>query len=147
MIDLPYGFRVRLPCPFQEAVRRVSDSLVEHGLQILTRVDVHEDLQRALGLDVHGYVHLEVYHPTLAARALTADREAGLLLPGSVIVYEDGPGTTGVAAAAPLLMAVERGHNPALTDVARENRRAPQARARRAGGRAVPGPHERRPYG
>jgi len=120
MVDLPYGFRVRLVGTFQDVLRRVGDSLTDHELEILTRVDLREHLQATLAVETGDYVSLTVCNPSLAARALEAEHSAGLLLPGSVIVHADGPGTTIVEAVAPLLLAAERGRNPALMDVARE---------------------------
>jgi uncharacterized protein (DUF302 family) len=120
MIDMPYGFRVRLPFPYGDAVRAAVEALGREGFGVLHTLDLRETLKRKLGLDLRRYVVLGACSPPLAARALEAELEAGLLLPCNVIVYEDGPGHSVVAAVAPLRVAEAAGRNPALADIGRE---------------------------
>jgi uncharacterized protein (DUF302 family) len=120
MIDTPYGFRVRLRRPYEETIHAAIEALAGESFGVLHTLDLQETLKRKLDLDFRRYVILGACSPPLAARALEAELESGLLLPCNVIVYEDGPGHSVVAAVAPFRAAEAADHNPALTDVARE---------------------------
>jgi uncharacterized protein (DUF302 family) len=120
MVDLPYGVRVLVHGHYEETVERVSRALAYGGFHRVTSFNPQDALADRLPHDVRRYVILVVLNPALASRALHADTEAGLLLLSQVIVRDDGPGRTVVAAVTPLLMAAGTAHNPALTDVARE---------------------------
>ena len=116
----PYGLRVELPVSYDEAVARTTDALKAQGFGVLTTIDVQQTLKQKLDRDFRKYVILGACNPPLADRALHAELEVGLLLPCNVIVYEQTPDRSVVAALAPLQVMSVAGDNPALRDVASE---------------------------
>lgn len=126
-----YGLRVRLPgVDYETAVERATAALKEEGFGVLTTIDVKQTLKQKLDREFRRYVILGACNPVLADRALHLELEIGLLLPCNVIVYEDEPGRTVVAAMAPL-PAMSMVGKAELKDVAAEA----DARLRRALGR------------
>lgn len=102
MEETRYGLRVDLTVPYDEALERTTAALQQEGFGVLTTIDVRQTLKQKLDRDFRRYVILGACNPTLADRALHAELEIGLLLPCNVIVYEREPGTSAVAAMAPL---------------------------------------------
>ncbi len=96
-----YGLRVHLPLDYDDAVRRITESLAEEGFGVLTEIDVKATLQRKLGEGFRRYVILGACNPHLAHRALGAELEIGLLLPCNVVVYEENEDGCVVAAVDP----------------------------------------------
>lgn len=82
------GMRKVVSGPFTDALSRVEQALKEHGFGILSEIDVTETLNARLGVEMEEYRILGACNPSLAHRALTADREIGLLLPCNVVVRE-----------------------------------------------------------
>jgi uncharacterized protein (DUF302 family) len=128
MEQTAYGLKVRVPVRYEAAVTRATDALKAEGFGVLTSIDVQQTLRAKLDREFRKYVILGACNPPLADRALRAELEVGLLLPCNVIVYEDGPDQSIVAAMAPLAALGIAGDNPALADVAKEA----DARLRRA---------------
>jgi uncharacterized protein (DUF302 family) len=119
MEETRYGLRVDLNVPYEEALERATAALKEEGFGVLTTIDVRQTLKQKLNKDFRKYTILGACNPPLADRALHAELEVGLLLPCNVIVYERAPGTSSVAAMAPL-PAMSIVGNTALQDVATE---------------------------
>jgi uncharacterized protein (DUF302 family) len=119
MEETRYGLRVDLPVSFDDALARVTAALQQQGFGVLTSIDVQQTLKKKLDRDFRRYVILGACNPVLADRALHAELEIGLLLPCNVIVYERGPGTSAVAAMAPL-PAMGLIGNPEVVAVAQE---------------------------
>lgn len=102
MEETRYGLRVDLNIPYEEALERATAALRKEGFGVLTTIDVRQTLKQKLDREFRKYVILGACNPPLADRALHAELEIGLLLPCNVIVYEREPGTSTVAAMAPL---------------------------------------------
>jgi uncharacterized protein (DUF302 family) len=120
MDNTNYGIRVHVPLPYDEAVAKVTAALKQEGFGVLTTIDVRDTLKQKLNVDFRRYVILGACNPPLAHRALQSELDIGLLLPCNVVVYEDGPANSVVAAMAPLAMLGLVGDTPGVSAVARE---------------------------
>jgi uncharacterized protein (DUF302 family) len=117
-----YGLSVEVALPYAAAVERTRVELAKEGFGVLTEIDVRETLKRKLDVDFRPYVILGACNPPLAHRALTAERDIGLLLPCNVIVYAgERTGHSVVAALDPVAQLRLTG-NAALEPLAREVR-------------------------
>ena len=117
-----YGIGVTLDLPYEVAVARTREALAKEGFGVLTEIDVKATLKKKLDVDVAPYVILGACNPSLAHRALAAERDIGLLLPCNVVVYAaDEPGRTVVAALDPLEALALTG-NEAVRPIAQEAR-------------------------
>ena len=128
MQSTTYGIKVAITLPWDAAVARATEALKAEGFGVLTTIDVQATLRTKLDREFRKYIILGACNPALADRALQAELEVGLLLPCNVIVYENGPAESVVAAMAPLAALGVVGDNPALHGVAVEA----DARLRRA---------------
>jgi uncharacterized protein (DUF302 family) len=107
-----------LPLPFDRAIERVTAALAAEGFGILTEIDVRDTLKRKLAVEFRRYHILGACNPPLAHRALSADLEAGLMMPCNVLVWEIDASRTAVEAVDPeRTVAAER---PALRPIAAE---------------------------
>jgi uncharacterized protein (DUF302 family) len=117
-----YGLGVTVKLPYERAVERTREALASEGFGVLTEIDVKATMKKKLDVDFRPYVILGACNPPLAHKALTAERDVGLLLPCNVIVYAgDEPGTSVVAALDPAPM-MEITGNAALGPVAADAR-------------------------
>lgn len=104
---------------FNDAVERTRKALSEQGFGVLTEIDMKATLKAKLGEDMEDYVILGACNPPLAHRAVTVDRQIGLLLPCNVVVRTDpnNPETVVVDAMNPQMM-VQVADRPGLAEVA-----------------------------
>lgn len=86
------GFKSKLELPYEEALIKVTDALKAEGFGVLTSIDVRDTMKKKLDVDFRKYSILGVCNPPLAHKALSARIDVGLLLPCTVIVYEEGEG-------------------------------------------------------
>lgn len=120
MVHEQIAFSVKLNASYDEAVRRATDALKTEGFGVLTSIDVKETLKQKIGADFRRYIILGACNPALAHRALSAELDAGLLLPCNVIVYEEGSHSV-VSIVDPKAM-LGMMVNPALQPIAEEAR-------------------------
>ena len=115
-----YGVGMTVALDFERAVERVKEALATEGFGILCEIDVAATMKKKLDVDFRPYVILGACNPPLAHRALTAERDIGLVLPCNVIVYaDDTPGHSVVAAMDPVVALSVTG-NASLQPVAEE---------------------------
>lgn len=101
--ETPYALMREVDMSYEEAERRIREELASQGFGVLTEIDVRATLKKKLDVDTRPYVILGACNPGLAHKALSAERDIGLLLPCNVIVYEaDQPGKSVVAVMDPL---------------------------------------------
>ena len=114
------GFQTKLYLNYDQAIEKVTGALKAEGFGVLTSIDVKDTMKKKIDADFRKYVILGVCNPQLAFKALNARIDVGLLLPCSVIVYEDEAGSV-VNILDPLSM-TQLIQDPALTPVAEEAR-------------------------
>ena len=118
-----YGIGTTVNLPYAQALARTREALASEGFGVLTEIDVAATLEKKLDVTFPPYVILGACNPPLAHRALTAERDIGLLLPCNVVVYAaDEPGQTVVAAMDPIA-ALELTGNEQVRSVAQEVRK------------------------
>lgn len=115
------GLSTRLAAGFDDAVAHTRTALAQHGFGVLTEVDVRAALRDQLGVEMEDYRILGACNAAVAHRAISVDREIGLLLPCNVLVRADprAAGTVIVEAMDPSLL-VEVTGEPALITLAAE---------------------------
>jgi len=86
-----YGIGKHTALGFEQALSAVRAALADQGFGVLTEVDVQQTLRQKRGLTSLHRI-LGACHPVLAKQALRLERDAGLLLPCNVAVYEDESG-------------------------------------------------------
>lgn len=118
----PYGIGTTVALDYPRAVARVKEELGKEGFGVLTEIDVAATMKKKLDVDFRPYVILGACNPPLAYKALTAERDIGLLLPCNVIVYaDDTPGRSVVAAMDPV-EAMKLADNPGVRPLAEDVR-------------------------
>ena len=117
---ISYGMTTTIDLPFERAVERVREALGAEGFGVLTEIDVKATLKKKLDVDFRPYIILGACNPPMAYRALTAERNIGVLLPCNVAVYAaDEEGKSIVAAVDPEV-SLGRVGNDALEPLAAE---------------------------
>ncbi|MBM3420545.1 MAG: DUF302 domain-containing protein [Bacteroidetes bacterium] len=106
---------------FEEAERRIRESLAKEGFGILTEIDVDKTFKAKLGVDFRRYKILGACNPHYAHKALQEEDKIGVMLPCSIILQDMGDGITEIAAIDPVA-AMRSIDNPAIEGFASDVR-------------------------
>jgi len=117
-----YSFGGETNLNFDEAVRKVTETLKEQGFGVLTEIDAKKVLKEKLGLDRKPYKILGACNPHFAHKAIDMEPELGTLLPCNVLVYERDDGKVVVTAMDPEA-ALKLVGNPSVEEIAKEVRK------------------------
>ena len=71
---------------FPEVKARVVSALKTQGFGVLTEIDVQRTLREKIGAELEPYIILGACNPQAAYKALSVDRDIGLLLPCNVVL-------------------------------------------------------------
>jgi uncharacterized protein (DUF302 family) len=91
-----YAFSTRLDLPVDAAVKKLLDALKQEGMGVVSDVDVQAVMKAKLGEEIPAYRILGACAPKLARLVLTAEPEAGTLLPCNVVVRDAGGGRSAI---------------------------------------------------
>ncbi|MCI0453763.1 MAG: DUF302 domain-containing protein [Candidatus Dadabacteria bacterium] len=117
-----YSFGGETNLSFDDAVKRVTETLKEQGFGVLTEIDAKKVLKEKLGLDRKPYKILGACNPHFAHKAIDIEPELGTLLPCNVLVYEKEDGNVVVTAMDPEA-ALKLVNNPDIDEIAKEVRK------------------------
>jgi len=112
-----YHFSKIVDCTFDEAIAKVTESLQQEGMGVLTEIDVQAAFKKKLGADFRRYRILGACHPQVAYQMLQEDDKAGVMYPCNVVVQEHEDGRVEVSAVDPLAMFLMI-HSPRAKEVA-----------------------------
>jgi uncharacterized protein (DUF302 family) len=119
--NLNYGFVREVSAPFETAVEKTKDALMNEGFGVLSEIRMDEKFKEKLGVGFRKYMILGACNPPLAYKTVQEDINIGLLLPCNVVVYEVDDKNNSVVAAidAGAMMSVV-GDKPEIVEVANE---------------------------
>jgi uncharacterized protein (DUF302 family) len=72
------------------ALALAKNAFGREGFGVLAEIDIRETLRTKLDRDIGPYWIIEICNPNLADRALAINRQAGLLMPCTVAVWQEG---------------------------------------------------------
>ena len=121
-----YSFGGETERNFDDAVKKVTETLKEEGFGVLTEIDAQKVLKEKLGLDRKPYKILGACNPQYAHKAIDMEPQLGTLLPCNILVYEKDDGVVVVSAMNPET-ALNLVGNPDMEEIAKEVRKRIQA--------------------
>lgn len=83
------GYTVEAHGTVPEIVEVLTQELKTRGFGILSNIDLKKIFKEKLGESISNYTILDVCSPKYAKKALDLHKEAGLILPCKITVYED----------------------------------------------------------
>ena len=92
-----YEFDVTLDLPFDQALKKVRETLMSEHLGVVSDVDVQAIFKAKLGKEIPAYHIYGACNPGLADRVISAEPNAGTLLPCNFVLREAGDGKTVVS--------------------------------------------------
>ncbi len=118
---MTYYIATKLLASFEDTLARTEAALKTEGFGVISRIDIQQTLKSKIDVEFRPYTILGACNPTLAHRALSAEIDAGVMLPCNVIIYEQDDGQTLVNVVDPLqTLARESGPLEAIAKEARE---------------------------
>ncbi len=118
---MSYHFSKTLDLPFEQAITRTTNVLMDNGFGVLTTIDIKAALKEKIDVEFRPYTILGACNPGFAHKALQAEPHIGTMLPCNVIVQDAGNGKVEVSAVDPMasMQAIE---NPNLGTIANQVR-------------------------
>jgi uncharacterized protein (DUF302 family) len=86
---MDYGYKKEVNFIFMQAVQKTKAELAREGFGTLFEIDVKATFNKKLGKDYDNYIILGACNPSFAYEALATEKEAGLLLPCNIIIFEE----------------------------------------------------------
>jgi len=114
-----YSFSVTVNQSFDQAVENVTAELMKEGFGILTEIDFAGTVKKKLDIDRPAYKILGACNPPLANQAVTADNNAGVLLPCNVVVRDNENGSCDVVFMDPMAV-ISLSDNEQVIEVAKQ---------------------------
>ncbi len=111
-----YGYSRTTDLSYSEALEKTRAELQKEGFGVLTEIDVQKTLKMKIDADIEAYTILGACNPPSAFKAISAEKEIGLMLPCNLIVYAQD-GKTHISAILPK-SAMGMIENPVLAEVA-----------------------------
>ncbi len=111
-----YYYARTFDCNFEEAIEKITATLMEEGFGILTKIDVRETLKKKLDVDFRNYMILGACNPPFAHKALQAEDKIGAMLPCNVIVQDITDGKVEIAVVDPVA-SMQAVKNAELNDI------------------------------
>lgn len=87
-----YEFNTEIDLPFDQAMERVREILMEEHLGIVSDVDVQAIFKNKMGKTIPSYHILGACNPALADRVISSEPNAGTLLPCNFVIREQESG-------------------------------------------------------
>ncbi len=85
---MSYEMNVTLDLPFDQALEKVKETLMAHHLGVVSDVDVQAIFKNKMGKEIPPYHIYGACNPKLADRVISAEANAGTLLPCTFVLYE-----------------------------------------------------------
>jgi uncharacterized protein (DUF302 family) len=100
---MTYHFSTIVKKSFDDAVAATKEALKMHNFNVLSEINIKDNLKKDLNVEFRPYLILGVCNPELTYRALEAEDKLGVLLPCNVIVQQQENGNVEVSAVNPVL--------------------------------------------
>ena len=97
-----YHFSKTVRMSFDDANKKVVESLSKEGFGILTEIDVKATLKKKLDVDFRRYTIMGACNPSSGYQALQAEDKIGTMLPCNVILREKTDGEVEISAVDPV---------------------------------------------
>ena len=101
-IKMSYYISTTVDLPFEQAIERTKQVLLENGFGVLTTIDLKSTLKNKLNVDFRPYVILGACNPEYAYKALCAEPHIGTMLPCNVIIQDHGNNNVEISAVDPV---------------------------------------------
>ena len=88
-----YEFNLTLNLPFEQALEKVRETLMDEQLGVVSEIDVQAIFKAKMDKDIAPYRIMGACNPKLAERVLEAEPNAGTLLPCNFVMRAEGDTT------------------------------------------------------
>lgn len=114
-----YEFNLTLELPFDQALEKVREVLMSEHLGVVSDVDVQAIFKAKMDKDIPAYHIYGACNPKLADRVISAEPNAGTLLPCNFVLRETEDGKTVVSFMDPVTV-LGLSENPEVQAVGQE---------------------------